>query len=431
LGSADDRPMLGEPMERTAEMVFTGDELLRGDIVNSNQAFLGERLVEAGYLPTHAVSVLDDQDSIVAALRAALQRRPAVLLISGGLGPTDDDLTRESVGAALGLPLVHHEELLEKIRARFEQLGLSMSDSNRKQALVPEGATPIAFTGTAPGFWLCRGETLIAALPGVPQELRTMWRETLAPLLAPAKGTSGRGGGHLVRRLRIYGMGESTLAEALQDIAWRGTAVEVGTRASLDGLTLILRAKPGVSSHEELDRLETQVRALLGAKVFGEGADTLPSVAGGLLAERGLTLATAESCTGGLLGKLVTDVPGSSSYYLGGVVSYSNELKTRLLGVPPTVLAEKGAVSEETAIAMAQGARDRLGADIALSVTGIAGPGGGTAEKPVGLVYLGLADATGATVRRYRLFSSREDIRTRAAYTALDLMRRKLLDQNG
>jgi nicotinamide-nucleotide amidase len=417
----------GGTMERTAEMIFTGDELLRGDIVNSNQAFLGDRLVEAGLLPTHALSVLDDQPAIAAAIRAALSRRPSLLVISGGLGPTEDDLTREAVAEALARPLVHHEELLDQIRARFERLGMNMSETNRKQALMPKGATSIPFTGTAPGFWLKEGDTLLAALPGVPQELKTMWRETVAPLLESERASAQTAAGHLVRRLRIYGMGESTLAEALRDVPWRGTGVDLGTRAGLDGLTLILRARPGEASHEELERLDGAVRQLLGDKVFGRDGDTLPSVAAELLRERRLTLATAESCTGGLLGKIITDLAGSSEYYLGGVVTYSNSLKVRLLGVPDELLATHGAVSEETAGAMAEGARDRLGADVGLSVTGIAGPGGGSEEKPVGLVYLGLADSEQVLTKRYLLFRSRDDIRNRAAYTALDLLRRRLL----
>jgi nicotinamide-nucleotide amidase len=227
--------------------------------------------------------------------------------------------------------------------------------------------------------------------------------------------------------LRVYGMGESTLAGALEDLDWRGGLVELGTRASLDGLTLTLRARRQDDALQELARVEEHVRQLLGNKVFAEGPETLAEVVGRLLRSRRLKLAVAESCTGGLLGKLITDVPGSSDYFLGGVISYSDALKSRLLGVPERLLETKGAVSEETAIAMARGVRERLCSDVALAVTGIAGPGGGSEEKPVGLVYIGLASGADVEARRFLLFTSREDIRTRAAHTALDMLRRYLL----
>jgi nicotinamide-nucleotide amidase len=248
-------------MNGLAEMIFTGDELLRGDVVNSNQAYLGERLLETGLLATRALSILDDRRAITGAIIDALRRGPALLILSGGLGPTEDDLTREAVSDALARPLVLHEELLDAIRQRFSSLGMQMSDTNRKQALLPDGATAIPFTGTAPGFWLVEGETLLAALPGVPQELRQMWNETLAPLVRARQSAGGPPAEHLVRRLRIYGMGESTLAEALRDLSWRGGSIDLGTRASLDGLTLILRARPEPEAHRQLDALEARTAA--------------------------------------------------------------------------------------------------------------------------------------------------------------------------
>jgi len=420
-------------MHGTAELIFTGDELLRGDIVNTNQAFLGEALLDAGLFATHALSVTDDLDAIAAALQAALIRRPDAVIISGGLGPTEDDLTREAVASALGRPLEHHDELLAQIQARFVELDLHMGDSNRKQALIPEGAVPIPFSGTAPGFWLITGDTLVAALPGVPRELVAMWTETIAPLLTSrlreVKTKNGRPvEGVVVRRLRVYGIGESTLAELLGGIPWRGHGVDIGTRAALDGLTLILRAQPTAEAHAMLAQIEEQVRDLLGTKIYGTGDADLAAVVGGLLRDRGLTLATAESCTGGLVAKRLTDTPGSSDYFLGGVVAYSNPLKTALLGVEPALLETHGAVSEEVAAAMAVGACERLGTDCAISTTGIAGPGGGTSEKPVGLVYVGTATGDGVVVRSFTMFRTREEIRARTAQTALDLLRRRFLD---
>lgn len=416
-------------MRGTAELIFTGDELLRGDIVNTNQPYLGERLLELGVFVTHALSVTDDRDAIAQAILSSLLRAPDVLLISGGLGPTDDDLTREAVADALGRPLVHHQELLDQIRERFAAFGLTMGDSNRKQALIPEGATAIPFTGTAPGFWLVESGTLLAALPGVPRELEHMWTETVGPLVrARLQVEGGAGGGVVVRRLRIHGMGESTLAEVLRDIPWRGGGVEVGTRAALDGITLVLRARPDPEAQARLARLEEQIRDILGTKIYGTENADLAAVLGSLLRDRGLTLATAESCTGGLLAKRLTDTPGSSDYFVGGVVAYSDALKTSLLGVAPTLLAAHGAVSEEAARAMAEGARDRLGADCAIATTGIAGPGGGTPSKPVGLVFVGTTVGDDVQVRRFTLFRTREEIRERTAQAAFDVLRRRLLD---
>jgi nicotinamide-nucleotide amidase len=420
-------------MHGTAELIFTGDELLRGDIANTNQVFLGECLLDVGLFTTHALSVTDDLDAIATALQAALIRRPDVVIISGGLGPTEDDLTREAVASALGRPLEHHEELLELIRIRFDQLGIHMGDTNRKQALIPEGATAIPFTGTAPGFWLVSGDTLVAALPGVPRELVTMWTETVEPLLKTRlggfKAEDGRPvQGVIVRRLRVYGIGESTLAELLGEIPWRGHGVDIGTRAATDGITLILRAQPTAEAHAMLARIEEQVRDILGTKIYGTGDADLAAVVGGLLRDRGLTVATAESCTGGLVAKRLTDIPGSSDYFLGGVVPYTNRLKTALLDVEAALLDEHGAVSEEVAAAMAIGACRRLGADCAISTTGIAGPDGGSPEKPVGLVYVGTALGDDVRVRSFTMFRSREEIRIRTAQAALDVFRRRFLD---
>ena len=416
-------------MRGTAELIFTGDELLRGDIVNTNQAFLGERLLESGVFTTHAVSVTDDREAISRAIMSALLRAPDILIISGGLGPTEDDLTRESVADALDRALVSHDDLLAAIRARFEELGIQMGDSNRKQALIPKGATPIPLVGTAPGFWLTDGDTLIAALPGVPRELEHMWYDTLAPLVDRTLGRGHGEGEPAVRRLRLHGIGESTLADLLEEIPWRGHGVEIGTRASLDGVTLILRAQPDEHARERLAALEERVREVLGSKIFGTDNETLGDVLGILLRDRGLTVATAESCTGGLVAKRLTDSAGSSDYFLGGVVAYSNESKTGLLGVDPALIAEWGAVSEEVARAMALGIRERMGSRCALATTGIAGPGGATSEKPVGLVYVATAVDDDIRVRRFNMFRTREEIRERTAYVALDLLRRRLLDE--
>jgi nicotinamide-nucleotide amidase len=411
-----------------AELIFTGDELLRGDIVNSNQVYLGERLLELGLFVSHALSVTDDLALISDAVREAAARRPAVLVISGGLGPTEDDLTREAVAAAFGRGLELHEELLESIRRRFLELGVHMADANRKQALIPAGATPIPLVGTAPAFWLVEGATLVVALPGVPSELHRMWEGVAEPLVRELV-QGGRTGAVHVRRIRLYGIGESSVAGALKDIPWKGGLVDVGTRASLEGITLVLRSAPTPEGWTHLVSLTEEIRARLFEKIYSEQDESLAEVVGALLLRQGLTVATAESCTGGLVAKKLTDVPGSSAYFLGGVVSYSNALKERLLGVPKQDIEAYGAVSGQVAAAMAAGARERLGADCAVATTGIAGPGGGSAEKPVGLVYIATDLLGRMDTQRYTMFRTRSEIRERTAQTALDLLRRRLLEE--
>jgi nicotinamide-nucleotide amidase len=411
-------------MDRNAELIFTGDELLRGDIVNTNQAYLGQRLLDLGIFATRAVSVPDDLAAIVAAMRDALARHPEVLVLSGGLGPTEDDLTREATAEALGIPLEHHDYLLDQVRERFEARGYTMGESNRKQAQLPQGATAIPISGTAPGFLLEHQETLVVALPGVPWELKEMWEGTVEPRLAARQRS---GAGHAVRRIRVFGIGESMAAERLADLPWRGSDVEIGTRASLEDLTIILRGPATPEGTTRLDEIQARVCAALGERVLGVDGPGLPEIAGRLLLEAGLTVAVAESCTGGLVGKRFTDVPGSSDYFLGGVTAYSNEVKTKVLGVRETLLAEHGAVSAEVAGAMAEGVQRLLGSGCALSTTGVAGPGGGTEEKPVGLVFIGSVVKGVTEVERLRLWGRRDQTRERAALAALDLLRRRLL----
>jgi nicotinamide-nucleotide amidase len=410
-------------MNSTGEMIFTGDELLRGDAINTNQAYLGEKLLDLGILATHALCVADDRQAIVTAIRESLARRPVVLTLSGGLGPTDDDLTREAAAEALDRPLEHHESLLEEIRERFASRGFEMGESNRKQASLPRGASAIPISGTAPGFIVQHGDTLVVALPGVPWELKEMWESTVEPLL---RARAGGRIGHAVRRIRTFGIGESMAAEMLSEFEWRGSEVEIGTRAQLDGLTIILRGTASPEGIEMLDATQARICAILGDRVFGVDSEGLPEITGGLLRQAGLTVAVAESCTGGLVAKRFTDVPGSSDYFVGGVTAYDNDVKTRILGVPARLLAEHGAVSNEVAAAMAEGVRGLLRTDCSLSTTGVAGPGGGSDEKPVGLLFIGSVVQGITQVERLRLFGRRDQFRERAALAAIDLLRRRL-----
>jgi nicotinamide-nucleotide amidase len=434
----------GARVDGTAEMIFSGDELLRGDTLNTNQAYLGERLLDLGFFVTHALCVADDLATMVAAIRDSLARGPAVLILSGGLGPTEDDLTREAVSEVLGLPLEHHDDLLTSIRARFASRDLTMSDTNRKQALIPRGASILPFSGTAPGFALRSVGTLLVALPGVPWELKDMWETHVEPLLggshalAKRAGDSGAtvaddarssrsGTGHEVRRLRAFGLGESLVAQMLSDIDWHDPEATIGTRANLDGITIILRGRTTTAGKRKLDALQDRICTILGKHVYSLDNQDLPVVLGDLLRRAGLTVAVAESCTGGLVGKRLTDIPGSSDYFLGGVVAYDNRVKTEVLGVPAQILAKEGAVSEEAAAAMAEGVLRVLGSSCSLSTTGIAGPGGGSEEKPVGLVYIGSVVKGVTRVEPFRLFGEREQVRERAAFAALDLLRCRLL----
>lgn len=417
------------PAGATGEMIFSGDELLRGDTVNTNQCYLGERLLGLGIFATHALTVTDDLAAMVQAIKDSLARRPVVLVLSGGLGPTEDDLTREAVAEALGRPLEHHEDLLEAIRARFAARGFKWGESNRKQALIPRGMTSIPLTGTAPGFYAWHDGTLVVALPGVPWELKQMWEEWIEPVLRArpvAQGAEGAGTIQEVRRIRTFGIGESMLAEELKEFDWHDAEVSIGTRAHLDGVTVILRGQASAAGVLKLSAVQERVVTILGGRVYSIGGEELPDIVGRMLRERGLTLAAAESCSGGLVAKRITDVAGSSDYFRGGVVAYANDVKTEVLGVPPGLLAQYGAVSEETAAALAEGVCRLLRTDCALSTTGIAGPGGGTGSKPVGLVYIGSVVNGVTTVERNVFPGQREHVRERAAYAALDLLRRRL-----
>lgn len=413
-------------MPGSAEMIFTGDELLRGDAVNTNQAFLGEKLLDLGVFAGRALCITDDLAAISEAIKESLAREPVVLILSGGLGPTDDDLTREAVADALGVSLVHHEDLLLQIREKFVSRGYFMGDSNRKQALLPAGAKAIPISGTAPGFTVMSGNTLLAALPGVPWELKEMWTGTVEPMVK-ALTASTQGTGHVVRRIRTFGVGESSVADVLTEFEWRGSLVDIGTRAKIDGLWVILRAVDTAEGLAALEATQSRIVDILGDRVLGVDCPGLPEMVGDLLRKERLSLGVAESCTGGLLGKHITDVPGSSDYFSGGVTSYANEVKTHVLGVPERMLAQYGAVSPEVAAAMAEGVASLLGTDCALSITGVAGPGGGTEEKPVGLVYFGSLLDGEVQVESMRLFGRRDQVRERAALSALDFLRRRLL----
>jgi nicotinamide-nucleotide amidase len=409
-----------------AEVVTIGDELLRGEIVDSNKSFLSEKLLGIEVETRFHTSVNDDPDDMRDAFLRAADRSP-IVLVSGGLGPTRDDLTVEVLAATFGRGLVQHEPSLRRIEEFFARNQRAMSPSNAKQALVPEGCEVLPNpVGTAPGCMLDVGRAVFFCMPGVPRELYRMMEEQVVPRVAARLG--GARGVMRAALLRTFGLGESNLEDELTDVG-REDGVILGFRTAFPDnfLRPIARAQTVKEADAKLARACAAIEAKLGPLVYTRGEKTMEAVVGELLAERGVTLATAESCTGGLIGARLTAVPGSSRYYRGGVVAYANEAKRDLLGVPEALLREHGAVSAPVARAMAEGARARLGADLALATTGISGPDGGTPEKPVGLVWIAFASKDGTDAEQMVFPFDRERHRVLTAQTALDWVRRALL----
>lgn len=411
-----------------AEVVAVGTELLLGDVVDTNSAWIGRRLAEAGIDAHFQTKVGDNVERIDAALRAALARSDAVV-VCGGLGPTPDDVTREALARVLGVELRRHDEVLERIRGRFERRGRPMPASNELQADVPEGATVIEQRlGTAPGLICPRGDQVIYVVPGVPHEMTEMIERAVMPDLERRQG--GRGV-ILSRLLRTWGEDESALAERL---APRIEALDRSPNPTLaflasgmEGIKVRITAKAETHAGAValLDAEEAEVRSILADRVIGVDDQTMEAVVGGLLGDAGLTLGLAESMTGGLIASRCSEVPGSSAWFRGGVVSYASEVKFELLDV-----REGPVVCAEAAEAMASGARRRLGADVGLSVTGVAGPE--TQEgQPVGTVFLGVALDGDVGAEHLQLRGDRTSIRRMASSAALDLLRRRLLERAG
>ena len=408
-----------------AEVLTIGDELLRGEIVDSNKSHLSQRLLDLDVETRFHCTVADAPADMSDAFRRAASRAD-IVLVSGGLGPTRDDLTIEVLAETFGRELVLDNDSLETIRGFFRRFGREMAEINAKQAYFPEGAEVLANPiGTAPGTMLEAEGTLFFCMPGVPSELVKMMDEQVLPRIAERREIKSYS---RARLLRTFGIGESNLDEMLREVAL-GPGVELGFRTAYPD-NYVRPVARGASAEEAEARLEGATQALrekLGPLCYGEGDDTLEAVTGDLLREQGMQVAVAESCTGGLLGSRLTAVPGSSAYFVGGVMAYANEVKERLLGVPAAMLAEHGAVSEPVACAMAEGVRARLGADLAVSTTGISGPDGGSEEKPVGLVFIGFADASGSQARRILFPLGRERHRVMTTQVAIDWIRRHLL----
>jgi nicotinamide-nucleotide amidase len=403
-----------------AVVLSIGDELVSGLTVNTNASWLGAQLTALGIAPRAHVTVGDQQGPIARALRKAAERCELVI-VSGGLGPTDDDLTRQALAEALGEDLVEDAKARAGLEAFFACRGRKMSGSNMVQALRPASATCIENTcGTAPGLMAMLGTARVYVTPGVPREMKEMFTRSILPELQGCVGESCT----LLGKLNTFGMGESMVGERIKDLMTRGANPAVGTTVH-DGVVSVRIYATGARAWaaDELARLRGVVNTRLGALVYGEDDDGLEAAVGQLLAARKLTLATAESCTGGLLAQLITDVPGSSRYFLRGWVTYADAAKVEELGVAPEAIARDGAVSEQVARAMATGARERAHADIGVGITGVAGPQGGTPEKPVGTVWLALATDAEVTAVRLMLPGVRAQVRQRAAQMALARLR--------
>jgi nicotinamide-nucleotide amidase len=408
-----------------AEILTIGDEVLRGEIVDTNKSFLADRLLGLDIETHFQTSVRDDPPAMIDAFQRAASRSD-ITLVSGGLGPTRDDLTAAVLAEAFGLELVLDEATLETIRSFFRSRGREMTDNNASQARFPEGADILPNPlGTAPGFSIAQGMTRFFCLPGVPNEMTRMMDEQVMPRIESARG---EGLAVRARLLRTFGMGESTLDDELKDIAASGD-VSLGFRTSFPDnyLRPLARAATAEQAEAALDRICNAIRERLGPLVYGEDQQTLEAVIGQMLAERGMTIAVAESCTGGLIAKRITDNPGSSSYFAGGVVAYSDAAKGALLGVPSAMLEEHGAVSDPVVRAMAEGVRERFGVDIGIATTGISGPDGETDGKPVGLVHIALAREGAIYADSFVFRMDRARHRLLTSQIALDWVRRTLL----
>ncbi len=418
-------------MITTAAILSTGDELTTGRTVDTNANFIADKLVGAGFDVVAILVVGDYPERITWAWEEALAKAD-VVISTGGLGPTADDLTTETIGKLSGRKLILDESVAQRIRQMFEAMGRVMPENNLKQANFPEGAVVLENPlGTAPGFRLDleRGGKArhLFVLPGVPREMKPMLETQILPWMQANRGSNDV---YLSHTFQTFGISESGLDELVAGcvadeegrIAFRAAFPQISLRLTVQG--------PPALAATRLTTLAARLRERIGNYTYGEGDTTMEGRVGELLLEKKLSLALAESCSGGLIGNRITNVAGSSAYFNGGVIAYSNEIKRQLLGVQAATLEQHGAVSEETAVEMAHGARRVLGSDLGLAVTGIAGPDGGTADKPVGTVCIALAAADQVFHRRYQFWGTRDWVKILASQVALDWVRRYALGGN-
>lgn len=410
-----------------AEIIAVGSEMLTAYRVDTNSLLLTDELNKLGIEVKRKVIVGDDRAGLRETFREALERAEVVIAI-GGLGPTEDDVTREAVAELLGRKLILDEEIVRALQERFRRFGRQMSESNKRQAMVPEGATVLENKrGTAPGLWMEERGRIVILLPGPPHEMKAMVEQQVRPLLAKISGETRL---H-ARELRVAGLPESEVDQRIAPIYTGYTDAQTTILAAPGEIQIHLRAwsADAAAASRMLDEMVERIRFALGEAVFTTAGEEMEAVVANALNQNRATIAVAESCTGGLLGQRLTSIPGSSSYFLGGVVCYSNELKSAWVDVPAELIEEKGAVSAEVAVALAEGIRRRTGATLGLGITGIAGPGGGTPEKPVGTVHIALANESATKERALHFPGDRERIRLYASQTALDMVRRYFLQK--
>ena len=406
-----------------AELIAVGTEILLGDIVNTDAQVISQGLSELGINVFYQTVVGDNPARLRHVIETARDRAD-IIITPGGLGPTLDDLTKETLATVFGRKMALHQPSLDRIKDFFQTTGREMTPNNEKQAWLPEGCTVFVNEwGTAPGCAFEAYGKHVLMLPGPPRECNPMWKECAMPYLYKLAG-----GCIVSRNVRVFGLGESNMETILHDMMEKSTNPTIAPYAKTSECFARVTAKADTPEECEklLEPVVEKICGLLGDDVYGVDVDSLEQVVGDGLRERGMTLAVAESCTGGLLSKRITDVPGCSDYYLGGVCSYANEVKMKVLGVKKETLDTVGAVSPEVAEQMAEGVAKALGADVGVGITGVAGPGGGTDEKPVGLVYISIWYNGQHYTRKMKSTNGRDRVRMQAASTALDMIRRNI-----
>ena len=408
-----------------ATIISIGNELLNGKTINSNASYIGRALYEIGIVTERILTIRDEHDSITDALQSAVAHSDLVI-VTGGLGPTHDDITRKTIAAFFNTPLVLNLALLARIEALFASRGITMPEVNRNQAFVPESATLLSNpVGTAAGLLFKDQDTAIFVLPGVPLEMKAILDNEILPYLKRS---------YQLQQIPVYlyrttAIAESRLYERCRELFSRYPQLEIAFLPRFIGVDIRISLRdPSRMPAKDYEQFEQQLYACAGKYIYTRGTEELEETVGKILLERGKTLAVAESCTGGMLQNRITHVAGASAYFLGGVVSYSNESKMHLLGITETSLVTHGAVSETVASEMAGAVRQKFSSDYGLATTGIAGPGGGSEDKPVGLVYIAVASAGGVQARRFLMGEGRILNKKRSTQAALEMMRRQLLE---
>lgn len=415
-------------MTMVVELVTTGSELLLGQIVNTNSAYMAAGLNKIGFDVVYQTTIGDNQKRMTEAIEHALSRAD-IVITSGGLGPTQGDITKQVCAGVFSRKLSLNEECADRIRAHFNRLHrVAMTENTMRQAMIPEGAVIFKnYAGTAPGIVLEEGGKIIINLPGPPSEMKDMFERSVKPFLKEKYGFRSV---IISRVLNTFGIGESFLEESIKDLILAQKNPTLALLVRPGGVILRITAKADIEADANLliSRMEKEIRSRIGEYIYAVDDADMEDVVGKLLREKGLTIACAESCTGGLLTSRLTDVAGSSDYVMGSIVSYTNEVKIKELGVPSDLLAEQGAVCEDVAKAMAEGAQTKLSTDIGVGITGIAGPDGGSKEKPVGLVYIAVAGPMGTVAAKKIFTGKRKAIKYRTTQTALDMVRHYIGD---